>query len=175
MTSLFLLLPLIAFLAQIDSVFLWGYLGLLEVLIILACVNKLNYHRLKFQCSNNKLRFRSGLFVRESIILCDKVMVVHTEKKRDMDIDINNYVMKFRNKYLKPINKGFLKKYPEAAEEYIKVKKIKPEESYYFQVIRRGALKKYTLLNSIFSNCVKASYTSSAIENIKIAREQIEL
>lgn len=175
MISLFILLPLIAFLAQIDSIFLWGYLGLLEVLIILACINKLNYHRLKFECSNNKLKFKSGLFFRESVIICDKVMVVHTDKeKEDMDI-ILIATMKFRNKYLKPINKSFLRRYPEAAEEYIKVKKINPEENYYFQVIRRGALRKYTLLNTIFSNCVKASYTSSAIENIKIAREQIEL
>lgn len=175
MVSFFLLLPLIVFLAQVKSIFLWGYLGLLEILIILACVNKLSYHGLKFECSNNKLRFKNGLFFRESIIICDKVVVVHTDKeKEDMDI-IFITTTKFRNKYLRPINKGFLKRYPEATEEYIKIKKIQPEKKYYFQVVRRGALKKYTLLNLIFSNCVKASYTASAIENIKIAREQIEL
>ena len=36
-------------------------------------------------------------------------------------------------------------------------------------------LKKYNLLDEIYKNCVRASYTSSAIENIKIAREQIEI
>lgn len=175
MIILFLSLPLIAFLSQIESIFLWFYLGVLELLIVIACISKLNYHNLKFSCNNNKLKFRSGLFFKESVILCDKVAVVHTDKdKEEMDIILISTV-RFRNKYLKPVSKGFLKKYPEALEEYIKVKKINPEESYYFQVIKRGALKKYMLLDVIYKNCVRAIYTSSAIENIKIAREQIEL
>ncbi len=175
MIILFLILPLIAFLSQVESIFLWFYLGVLEFLIVIACINKLNYHYLRFSCSNNILKFKSGLFFKESVILCDKVAVVHTDKdKEEMDIILISTV-RFRNRYLKPVSKGFLKKYPEALEEYIKAKKINPEESYYFQVIRRGALKKYMLLDVIYKNCVRASYTSSAIGNIKIAREQIEL
>ena len=175
MLILFLILPIIVFLSQIRSIFLWSYLGIIELLIIISCINKLNYHNLSFSCNNNKLKFKSGLFSQESIILCDKVAVVHTDKdKEEMDIILISTV-RFRNKYLKPISKGFLKKYPEALEEYIKIKKINPEENYYFQIIRRGALKKYTLLDVIYKNCVRASYTDSAIANIKIAREQIEL
>ena len=175
MIILFLLLPLIAFLSQIKSIFLWSYLGVIELLIVVACINKLNYHNIRFSCINNKLKFKSGLFSKESVILCDKVAVVHTDKsKEEMEIILISTV-RFRNRYLKPISKGFLKKYPEALEEYIKAKKMNPEESYYFQVIRRGALKKYILLDIIYRNCVRASYTASAIENIKIAREQIEL
>ena len=175
MSTIFILLPLIAFLSQIKSVFLWSYLGIIESLIIVECINKLNYYNLKFSCVNSKLKFKSGLFSNESVILCDKVVIVHTDKrKEDMDIILISTV-KFRNKYLKQISAAFLKKYPEASEEYIKIKKINPEESYYFQIIKRGALKKYILLDEIYRNCVRASYTASAIENIKIAREQIEL
>ncbi len=175
MSTIFILLPLIAFLSQIKSVFLWSYLGLIESLIIVECINKLNYYNLKFSCINSKLKFKSGLFSSESVILCDKVVIVHTDKfKEEMDIILISTV-KFRNKYLKPISKAFLKKYPEASEEYIRIKKINPEDNYYFQVIRKGALKKYILLDDIYKNCVRASYTASAIENIKIAREQIEL
>lgn len=175
MSTIFIFLPLIAFLSQIKSVFLWSYLGIIESLIIVECINKLNYYNLKFSCINSKLKFKSGLFSSESVILCDKVVIVHTDKfKEEMDIILISNV-KFRNKYLKPISKAFLKKYPEASEEYIRIKKINPEDSYYFQVIRRGALKKYILLDEIYRNCVRASYTNSAIENIKIAREQIEL
>ena len=175
MSTIFILLPLIAFLSQIKSVFLWSYLGLIESLIIVECINKLNYYNLKFSCINSKLKFKSGLFSSESVILCDKVVIVHTDKfKEEMDIILISNV-KFRNKYLKPISKAFLKKYPEASEEYIRIKKINPEDNYYFQVIRKGALKKYILLDDIYKNCVRASYTASAIENIKIAREQIEL
>ena len=175
MSTIFIFLPLIAFLSQIKSVFLWSYLGIIESLIIVECINKLNYYNLKFSCVNSKLRFKSGLFSNESVILCGKVVIVHTDKfKEEMDIILISTI-KFRNKYLKPVSKAFLKKYPEASEEYIRIKKINPEDSYYFQVIRRGALKKYILLDEIYKNCVRASYTASAIENIKIAREQIEL
>ncbi|MBS5884833.1 MAG: hypothetical protein E6300_17060 [Clostridium sp.] len=175
MFMLFTILPLVAFLAQNKNMFLWAYLALIEGLIIISCINKLNYYRLRFYCNNNKLKFKSGLFSKESVILCDKVAVVHTDKtKEEMDI-ILIATVRFRNKYLKPVTKAFIKKYPEAAEEYLKVKKINPEENYYFQVIKRGALKKYNLLDEIYKNCVRASYTSSAIENIKIAREQIEI
>lgn len=175
MFMLFIILPLVAFLAQIKNIFLWIYLLAIEGLIIISCINKWNYHRLKFNCSNNKLKFNSGLFSKESVILCDKVAVVYTDKtKEEMDIILIT-TSRFRNKYLKPITKAFIKRYPEAAEEYLKVKKINPEENYYFQVIKKGALKKYNLLDEIYKNCVRASYTASAIENIKIAREQIEL
>lgn len=175
MITLFIVLPLIAFLSEIKSVFLWAYLGFIEILIIISCINRLNYQKLKFSCSNNKLRFKSGLFSKESVIICDKIAVVHTDKsKEEMDIILISTV-RFRNKYLKPISKGFLKKYPEASGEYIKAKKNNPEKNYYFQIIRKGALRKYVLLDTIYKNCVRASYTASAIENIKIAREQIEI
>ena len=175
MTIIFIVLPLVAYLSQIKHLFLWIYLAFVEILIIFAIIIKINQNKLKFILNNNKLKFKSGIFNKESIILCDKVVVVHTDKsKEDMDIILIT-INRFRNPYLKPITKGFMKKYSEASEEYLKVKKIKPEEVYYFQVIRRGSLKKYILLDEIFKNCVKANYTASAIENIKIAREQIEL
>ena len=83
MVILFLILPIIVFLSQIRSIFLWSYLGIIELLIIISCINKLNYHNLRFSCNNNKLKFKSGLFSQESIILCDKVAVVHTDKDKE--------------------------------------------------------------------------------------------
>lgn len=175
MLMLFATLPLISFLAQIKNVFLWIYLAIIEWLIIVSSVNKLNYHRLKFYCKNSRLKFKSGLFLKECIILCDKVAVVHTCKtKEEMEIILIT-TTKFRNKYLRSITRAFMKRYPEAAEEYLRIKSINPEKNYYFQIIKKGALRKYLLLDEIFKNCVKASYTASAIENIKIAREQIEI
>ncbi|MBQ6819940.1 MAG: hypothetical protein IJO26_01420 [Clostridium sp.] len=175
MTLLFFILPLIIFLSQIKSVFLWIYLGVIEILISITCISKINYHKLEFNYSNNKLKIKSGLFLKSFIIICDKVVIVHTDKdKEEMDILIIS-TTKVRNKYLKPVSESFLRKYPEASQEYIKVKKVNPEESYYYQIIRKGALKKYILLDTIYKNCVKATYTASAIENIKIARDKIDI
>ncbi|NLZ33510.1 MAG: hypothetical protein GX889_01085 [Clostridiales bacterium] len=175
MFLLFVTLPLVFLISQVKSLFIMIYLYSLEILIIISCISKANYHNLKFTAKNNKLKFKSGLFGKEAILLCDKVVLVHTNKVgEDLNIVLVS-TSKFRNNYLKPITKIFMKKYPEASSSYIKIKKNKPEEIYYFQVIKRGALKKSILLDEIFKNCVKAQYTASAIENIKIARGQIEL
>ncbi|MEG2867650.1 MAG: hypothetical protein RR894_07885 [Terrisporobacter sp.] len=175
MILLFIILPLTTYLSGIKTLFVWSYLGIIECLIILIILILLNHHSLKFIFNNNRLRIKSGLFAKESFILCDKVAVVHTSKEKDELEIIIVTVVNFKNKGLKPITQGFIKKYPEAAEEYIKVKKTIPEHVFYFQVVRRGALSKYELLDAIYKNCVRATYTSSAIENIKIARGQIEV
>lgn len=175
MLAIFTTLPLISFLFQIENIFLWIYLFIIEFLIIISFIAKLNYQSLKFNCRNNTLKFKSGLFVKECTILCDKIVTVHTCKSGDEMEIILITTSRFRNKYSKPITKMFIKKFPEASEIYLKIKKINPEDNYYFQIIKRGGLKKYLLLDEIFKNCVKAIYTSSAIENIKISREQIEM
>ena len=127
---------------------------------------------LEYSCSNNKLRFKNGLLSNESVILCDKVALVHTEKmEEDMDIIIVTTV-NFKNKSLKPIGSIFLKRYPLASEEYKRIKELQPENIYYYQVIRRGGLKKYMILDTIYKNCVRATYTDECIQNIKIARGQ---
>lgn len=175
MILLFITLPLTAYLSGIQSLFLLIYLGFIELLIILIIIIKLNYHGLKFVCNNNRLKIKSGLFIKESLILCDKVALVHTSKEKDELEIIIVTAVNFKNRGLKPITQGFIKKYSEGAEEYLKIKKLTPEHVFYFQVVRKGALKKYELLDAIYKNCVRATYTSSAIENIKIARGQIDI
>ena len=151
------------------------FLAIIEILIFLAIISKMNYYELKFSFYNNKLKFRSGLFSKESVILCDKVAVVHTNKSKE-DIEIIIITRnKFKNKKLKPLTKVILDKYPEIEKEIEKLKKIDNNHVYYFQVIKRGALRKYLLLDNIYRNCVNSIYTYSAIENIKIARGQNEI
>lgn len=175
MTFLFIMIPLVTYLAGLKSIFIWTYVIIINFLIVIAILIKINYHRLKFKYIPNRLRIKTSLFLKESIIICDKVAVVHTNKnKEELEIIIIT-TMKFKNRQLKPITPGFIKKYPEASEQYLRVKKLNPENVYYFQVIRRGALRKYILLDVIYKNCVMATYTSSAIENIKISRGQIDI
>lgn len=174
MIFLSIFLPMMVYLANIRSKFIYIYLLILEILIFLSILSKADFYSLKFSCLNNKLKLKIGLFSKENILICDKIAIVHTNNtKEDIEIIIVTN-MKFRNKTLKPISKSFLQRYPEANHEYLKLKKLNPEEVYYFQVIRKGALNKYILLEIIYKNCVKAVYTASAIDNIKIARRQNE-
>lgn len=168
-------LPIIAYLADMKSIFIISYLIVLEILIFLAIIIKINFYKLEFSCSNNKLKFKSGLFSKENLLICDKIAIVHTNKiKEDMEIVIVT-TAKFKNKWLKPITKSFLYKYPEINNEYLRLKKTNPDTIFYFQIIRRGALNKYILLDIIYKNCVKSAYTVSAIESIKISRSQKEI
>ncbi len=173
MIVLFIGLPLSVYLTGIKSIFYLVYLLIIELLIIAAVINKLNYYSLKYNYNANKLNITNGLFANNSLILCDKVVLVHTEKmESDMEIIIIS-TMSFRNKSLRPIVKGFLKKYPKIEEELKKVSNYNNQQKYYFQIIRKGGLSKYLLLDTIYRNCVKAIYTNDCIENIKIARGQI--
>ena len=175
MIVLFIGLPLSVYLTGVKSIFYLVYLLIIELLIIAAVINKLNYYSLKYNYNANKLNITNGLFANNSLILCDKVVLVHTEKmESDMEIIIIS-TMSFRNKSLRPIVKGFLKKYPKVQEELKKVSNYDNQKKYYFQIIRKGGLSKYLLLDTIYKNCVKAIYTNDCIENIKIARGQILL
>ncbi|MGG7176935.1 hypothetical protein ACQPU1_05065 [Clostridium paraputrificum] len=167
-----IILPFIVLLTGLATPFYLSYLMFIEFLIVVAIINKANYHKITYVCNNNRLRFKCGLWGKESLIFCDKVVLVHTEKmEEEMEIIIVTSV-NFKNKMLKPVLKGFLKKYPLITEEFLRIKELQPENVYYYQVVKRGGLNKYMLLDNVYKNCVKATYTEECIQNIKIARGQ---
>jgi len=165
-------LALAVYLTGLNSFFYLIYLIIIEFLIFVAVINKINFSKITYGCNNNRLKFQCGLLAKESLIFCDKVVLVHTEKmEEDMEIVVVTSV-NFKNRGLKPAIAGFEKKYKTAAKELYKIKKAHEEKIYYYQVIKRGGLRKYLLLDCIYKNCVKAIYTDDCIQNIKIARGQ---
>ena len=172
MILLAILLPLSMYLTGIHSTFYYVYLVIVEVLIFLVIVNKINSTRITYYCNNNRLKFKCGIFSKESLIFCDKVVLVHTEKMEyDMEIYIFSTV-NFKNKNLKLVGKNMLKRLPNIQKEYNKVKESNEDKIIYCQVVKRGGLKKYLFLDTIYKNCVRATYTPECIENIKISRGQ---
>ena len=175
MFFLAIFLPIITYLAYIKTFTIIAFLLLIEILIFIAIIRKVNACTLKFICANNKLKFRSGLFSSYTYIQCDRISIIHTNKSNeDMEIIIVTKG-KVKNQKMKLINKEFMKKYEEAAVEYRRLKRIIVDVVFYFQVIKYGELKKYIFLDNIYRNCVNATYTTSAIESIKIARGQKEI
>lgn len=168
-------LPIITYLSYVNSFIVVVFLILIELLIFIAIIRKMNSCTLKFSCANNKLKFSSGLFSNYAYIQCDRVAIVHTNKKHEeMEIIIVTKG-KIKNQKMKLINKEFIKKYEESAVEYRRLKRINKDVVCYFKIIRNGEFKKYILLDNIYRNCVNATYTTAAIENIKIARGQKEI
>ena len=167
-----LILPLSLYLTGIVKMFYLIFLGIIEFLIFAAVINKINCTRLKYSCKKNRLKIKTGLFGKESLIFCDKVVMVHTVKMEEvMEIVIVTNVH-FKNKNLKPAHKVFMKRYSSVLKEFTKIQNTYPDTIFYYQVIKRGGLKKYLLLDLIYKNCVKALFTDDCIQNIKIARGQ---
>lgn len=172
MGTLFVLLPLSVYMTNMYTAFYMIFLLIIELLIVLAVISKRNATKIRYSCNNNRLKITSGLFSKENLIFCDKVVLVHTEKMED-DIEIYIFTtVNFKNKRLKLVGKSLLKRIPSVEEDYLKVRRDNPGKLIYFQQVKRGGLKKYMLLDTIYKNCVKAVYTDQCIENIKIARGQ---
>jgi hypothetical protein len=167
------ILPMTVELTGLMSIFYISYVGFIEFLIVVAIIIKLNGYKVEYRCSNNRLMFKTGISSKEYLIICDKVALVHTNKSDyDLEILIITSIV-FKNRALRSVDQNFLKRYPQINEQYESIKQQNPKKDYYFQVVKRGGLKKYLLLDSIYKNCVKAIYTDDSIQNIKIARGQL--
>lgn len=166
-------LPLALFVTNLFTIFYLIFLLIIELLICAAIIVRLNAYKIKFRCVNNRLIFSMGILAKEYLILCDKVAIVHTNNC-DYDLEILLITsMNFKNKALRQVDNGIFKKYPDIKKYYLKLQEKDKDKKHYFQVIKRGGLKKYLLLDSIYKNCVKAVYTNESIQNIKIARGQM--
>lgn len=173
MAIIAVILPSILIITGLLTIFYISYVTFIYFLIAIAIIVKMNAYKVEYRYMNNKLAFKAGIFTKEYLIICDKVVLVHTNKSDyDLEIIIITNVV-FKNRGLRLIDKNFLKRYPQIAEHYNPIKQLNSEKKYYFQVIRRGGLRKYLLLDLIYKNCVKAIYTDDSIQNIKIARGQL--
>lgn len=173
MAIIAVILPIALVITSLTTIFYTSYVVIIEFLIVLATIIKLNAYKVEYRYLNNRLIFKVGIFTKEHLIICDKVILVHTNKS-DYDLEIVLLTsVKFKNKGLRIVDQNFLKRYPQIAEEYNNIKLANPKLDCYFQVIKRGGLRKYLLLDSIYKNCVKAIYTDDSIQNIKIARGQL--
>ncbi|NFG62441.1 hypothetical protein FDG75_05515 [Clostridium botulinum] len=165
-------LPAVLLITNLLNVFYLIYLTFIEFLIVISILIKLNGYKVEYRCNNNRLTFKTGILTTTSLILCDKVVLVHTNKSDyDMEIIIITSVS-FKNSLLRTVDANFLKRHPKIKKEYDKIQEKNPNKTYYFQIVRKGGLKKYLLLDCIYRNCVKAIYTDYSIQNIKIARGQ---
>lgn len=173
MVVIAIMLPMTLLITGLTTILYISYVFFIEFLIIIAIIIKMNGYKVEYRYLSNRLMFKTGILTKENLIICDKVSLVHTNKS-DYDLEIvliTNIV--FKNNALRPVDKNFLKRYPQIVKEYDIIKQINPQNEYYFQVIKRGGLRKYLLLDSIYRHCVKAIYTDESIQNIKIARGQL--
>ena len=113
-----IILPMALVLTDLTTLFYLSYLAFIEILIVMAIIIKLNAYRVEYTCLNNRLTFKTGIFTRERLIICDKVALVHTNKS-DYDLEIVMITsVKFKNRALRQVDKNFLKRYSKIEKEY---------------------------------------------------------
>lgn len=180
MCFIFFILPAVLVLSKKFYIFYIAYLVVVEILIFLAIIIRINNETLKFSYDGYRLKLQLGLNGSKINILCDKIALVHVEdyiSGEQENIDFKVILIsrsRFRSDRMIPISEDFFNKHPFAAHEYRKIKVIHPEDDFYFTIVRRGGLNKYPLLDTIYKSCVYANFTQEAIERIKYYRENSE-
>lgn len=175
MACLFILFPVLVFGFKLKNIYVYSYLIVLEIAIILCLIISKEKMTLKYTCKNNFLKIKISIFIKSIKILCDKIVLVHTEKKGD-DIEIIVVTTtRVGKRAFKLIGKSVLKSYPVLATEYEKIQRMNKDTNFYYMVIKNGGFNKFALLDDMYKSCVKAKFTGDTIENIKIARGQKEI
>lgn len=152
MIFLFILFPMLVLVFEIKNIYVYCYLVVLEIAIIFCLVGSKEKMTLKYICKNSFLKIKISIFIKSIKIICDKIVLVHTEKKGD-DIEIIVVTTtKVGKRAFKLIGKSVLKTYPTLAVEYEKIQKRNKDTNYYYMIIKNGGFNKFTLLVYIFNH-----------------------
>ncbi|MGL4763395.1 MAG: hypothetical protein ACRC6T_06325 [Sarcina sp.] len=175
MIFMFILLPIVVFGLGMNKGVVNVFLIILEIAIIICMIVMKDRVSINYTCENNTLRLKQGIFKSYRKISCDKIKLIHTDNRNgDIDLVIVT-TTRIGNRQLRLVGRSFLSKYPMAAKEYKKLKKINQDKNYFYLVIKNGGYKKFIMLDAIYKNSVTATFTEDTIENIKIARLQKEI
>lgn len=172
MGFIFLVLPAVMILFGKIDLFYIIYAGIIELLIMMAVLISVDNQYLKYEYDSYRLKIKLGVFKNIYNIICDKVIFVHAEGNGPQFTLIILTTSKFRNKRVRAVDSEFLKKHPFVGQNYYRLKKIHPEEKFYYIVITKGGYSKFKLLDTIFRSCVYASFSDEAVKNIKEYRNE---
>ncbi|MEY8762647.1 MULTISPECIES: hypothetical protein [Clostridium] len=156
------------------------YLIILEILIFLAIIVKVDNASLSFTYDGYRLKVNIGIKNSRLNIICDKIVFVHVEDYVQKNTGRSEFkiifisISKFRNDRMIPVHREFLKRHAYVAHEYAKLKIIYPKEEFYYTIIKRGELNKYPFLDTVYKSCVYANFTKESIEKIKFYRNNSE-
>lgn len=171
MGFIFVLLPVILMVSKIVTMFFLIYLICMEVMITFVVLIRFNEEYIDFKFDGYKISISCRMAKVKFIIICEKVVLIHT---RGQGSDLELIIItksRFRNKNIYPIDINFLRKYTYAAQMYNKIKIENPQETYFYFTINNGGFRKYSLLDDLYKSCVKAVFSDDAIEKIKEYRE----
>ncbi|MDW8800648.1 hypothetical protein P8V03_05695 [Clostridium sp. A1-XYC3] len=180
MGFIFFVLPAALIFYKKIHIFYILYLMVLELLIILALFISINNEMLRFNYDGYRLKLILGLGKKRLNLTANNIVLVHVENidvQENAEEDFRIILLstsKFRSNRMIPVNLVFLRNHPYVAYCYNRIKTLHPNDQYYFTIIKKGGIKKYPLLDTIYKTCVYAYFTEDTIEKIKFYRENSE-
>jgi len=179
MCFVFFALPLaLIFYSRLEAFYL-GYLAAVEILVAVSVYLRSRQERLEFDYNMGRLRVKRGLIAKTESINCDKIMYVDVELATEKVKGFQEFSVilisksKFRNKKLKAVDNEFWDRYKSIWSVSEKLAQENPGKELYYLMIDSGGLRKYGLLDAVFTSCVKAAFSENAIEKIKFYRKSI--
>ncbi len=169
MCFVFFALPLTLIYYGKTDAFYMGYLAAIETLVVVAIYLRARQERLDFSYTMGRIRLKRGIPGKSESIDCDKIVYVDVEPSAGKVKDFQEFGIilfskaKFRNKKLKAADQEVRSRYNAGS----------PDDELYYLAINSGGLRKYRLLDRIFTSCVKAEFSEKAIEIIKFYRKSI--
>jgi hypothetical protein len=150
-----------------------------EILVAVSVYMRARQERLEFDYNMGRIRVKRGLFAKTESVNCDKIMYVDVELAAEKVKGFQEFSIilisesKFRNKKLKSVDREFWDRYKSIRSVSEKLAQENPGKELYYLVIDSGGLRKYRLLDAVFTSCVKAAFSENAIEKIKFYRKSI--
>jgi len=180
MCFVFFALPLTMIYYGKTDTFYIGYAAAIETLVAVAVYLRAGQERLDFCYTMGRIRLKRGIPGKAESINCDKIMYVDIEPaagkvKYFQEFGIILFSKaKFRNKKLKAVDHEVKNRYKMAAGLLEKNSAGSPGYELHYLTINSGGLRKYQLLDTVFTSCVMAEFSENAIEKIKFYRNSIE-
>ena len=73
MVIIAIMLPMALLITGLTTIFYMSYVLFIEFLIVIAIIIKMNGYKVEYRCLSNRLMFKTGIFTKENLIICDKV------------------------------------------------------------------------------------------------------
>jgi hypothetical protein len=170
MLFIFIFLPLSLLLLKSIHIIIIIYLCIIEMLILISLAYVKNGDYLEFKIDNVAVKIKWGFPIRDVTLFSEKIVLVHADgKDKNIDVILISKV-KLRNKIMKNIDDVFLENYPLVAEQFNRIRKVNPQNDYFYFIIKSGGYKKFVFLDELYKCSTSAFYTKETISEIKLYR-----
>jgi hypothetical protein len=153
-----------------------SYAILVDILLLFYIVKSFSNYDLRFNIHGQKMKIKDGSFKFYFSMPLTKLLYVDIIEKKNHDFDIFIVMKKGKvNKNFKYFNIQYVKEHLEAKAIYEHILKNSDPVDCFCVFIKKGGVKKYYLLYSIFKRAYNAEFSTSALDYLKRFMEEYNM